>query len=188
MSKEHAQTARMVGYLPPSTSATTSIIINSVTGNQVGVSYTGLNGNNPGANGNFIAIFQATSQDFPFGTTNKPIATAPINGNSSGSIIIPAAILVNTAYVVGYAVGAVATTPVQPYANVCATGYIPPTGSQYPTSSSSLVLVDVESNSISINYTVPNGLTPGTNGARPLGRQQPQLCPGPYFLRTSYIK
>ncbi|BAV05472.1 hypothetical protein FLA_1479 [Filimonas lacunae] len=156
---------RKLGYLPPSTQATTSITINSVTGNQVGISYNGLINNNPGANKNFIAIYQSPTPDFPFGATTPVVASANVNGNSSGSLIIPAQILVNTSYVVGYGVGAVATAPAQTYANICATAFIPTAGSGYTNASPSLILNDVESNYISIDYNVPNGLTPGNNGA-----------------------
>jgi hypothetical protein len=156
--------ARKLTMVPAATPAATGIIITSVNGSTVNVNYSGLNGNDPGNNGNFISIFQSP-QDFPFGTTNKPIVNFPVNGDSSGSVCIPAQILINTSYIVGYAVGPLAKVPAQPYANICATAFIPPTGSNFPSVSPSLVLNDVESNSISCSYNLPNGMLPNTNGA-----------------------
>jgi hypothetical protein len=156
---------RALTMAPPATTETTSVIITSVSGNSVGVQYSGLPGNNPGGSSNFIVLFQATSQNFPFGTTNKPIATFNVTGNVSGGIILPANILINTAYVVGYAVGPMAASPAQPYANVCATAYIPATGSAYTSFSPSIVLNDVQANAISCNYNLPPNILPQTNGA-----------------------
>jgi hypothetical protein len=156
---------RALTLAPPATLAATSINVTSVSGNSVGVQYAGLPGNNPGGASNFIVIFQATSPDFPFGTGNKPIATFNVTGNVSGAVTIPADILINTAYVVGYAVGPMATAPAQPYANVCATAYIPATGSAYSAFSPSIGLMDVQSNSISCNYNLPASVLPQQNGA-----------------------
>ena len=156
---------RALTLAPPATLTATSINVTSVSGNSVGVQYSGLPGNNPGGASNFIAIFQATSQDFPFGTGNKPIATFNVTGNVSGAVTIPADILINTAYVVGYAVGPMVSAPAQPYANVCATAYIPASGSAYGSFSPSIGLIDVQSNTISCNYNLPSSLLPQTNGA-----------------------
>ena len=155
---------RALTTVPAATTATTGITITSVSGNSVNVNYAGLNANNPGPNGNFISIFQS-SGDFPFGTTNKPIANFPVNGNYSGSVIIPATILINTSYIVGYSVGPLATGTSQPYANVCATAFIPSSGSAFPSFSPSLVLNDVQSNSVLCSYNLPNGILPNTNNA-----------------------
>lgn len=156
---------RALTLAPPASLTTTSINVTSVSGNAVGVQYAGLPGNNPGGAANFIVIFQSTTPDFPFGTTNKPIATFNVTGNVSGAVVIPADILINTAYVVGYAVGPVATAPVQPYANVCATAFIPASGSAYTSFSPSIGLIDVQSNSISCNYSLPSNIQPQQNGA-----------------------
>ena len=160
-----ALNARPLTSAPPTTLSAVSLSVTSVSGQAVGVSFNGLNGNNPGSYGNFISIFQTTSEDFPFGTTNKPIATYNVTGNVSGSAVIPANILLNTAYVVGYSTGAQLSTPAQPYGNVCATAYIPPTGSNFPTAGSSIVLNDLQANSIACSYNLPDGLTPQANGA-----------------------
>jgi hypothetical protein len=166
MSTNYQARALASTMLPPTSLANTQLNITSVTGGIVGVSYTGLNGNNPGSNSNIISIFQATSQDFPFGTTNAPIAQVNVTGNSSGAIAIPGTFNINTAYVVGYGVGGKITAgTAQPYANICASAYIPATGTGYTALTSAMTLNDVESNFVSVNYTVLNGLTPGTNGA-----------------------
>jgi hypothetical protein len=162
---KNAEMLRALTMAPPASLTQTSIGITSVSGNAVGVQYTGLPGNNPGGASNFIVIFQATSQDFPFGTGNKPIATFNVTGNVSGTVAIPANILINTAYVVGYSVGPLATAPAQAYANVCATAYIPPSGSAYTSFAPGITLNDVGSNSISCSYNMPNTILPQTNGA-----------------------
>jgi hypothetical protein len=162
---KNAAMLRALTMAPPATLTQTSIAITSVSGDTVGVQYNGLPGNNPGSSSNFIAIFQAASQDFPFGTTNPPIATFNVTGNVGGTVTIPASILINTAYVVGYAVGPMASAPAQPYANICATAYIPASGSAYTSFAPSIVLNDVQANTISCNYNLPNSILPQTNGA-----------------------
>src|ERR1700761_5121676 len=89
MSQHEHEHLRALVTAPPATTAATGIVVTNVSGTSVGVHYTGLNGNNPGTNANFISIFQSSSEVFPFGTTNKPIATQAINGNNTGSVIIP---------------------------------------------------------------------------------------------------
>jgi hypothetical protein len=166
MSKTES-TLRALTMAPPAILTTTSIMITSVSGNNVGVNYIGLPGNNPGAYSNFIAVVQATSPDFPFGATGRPVATFPVTGGVSGGVSIPADILINTAYVVGYAVGPLISAPAtqQPYANICATAFIPASGSAYTSFTPSIILNDVQANSIACSYNLPPNCLPQTNGA-----------------------
>lgn len=77
---------------------------------------------NPGANGNFAAIWQNTN-NIPYSQT--PEGTVAVTGSSQkGQFSFPVELRQNS-YIIGYSVGPELAAPSQKYGNVCATVYIP---------------------------------------------------------------
>jgi len=130
---------------------------------------------NPGANGNFAAIWQNTN-NIPF--NQKPDATVPIPGASQhGQFEFPVDLTRNN-YIVGYAVGPELAAPSQKYGNICSTEFIamaPKLGQleenevakAEPSSAffSNLTVGIVTSDLVSVKYEVPINCRPADNKA-----------------------
>jgi hypothetical protein len=155
----------LIEVQPAATSNITAIAIASIMPDTLIVNYTGLPGNMPGAYGNFITVFNSPAPQFPFGA-GAPIATAQVTGNTTGSIALQGNFQAGTSYIAGYAAGPKTTGgAAQPYANVCATAFIPGSGGDAVTAVSTHSLNYLSSNMIVCRYDVLPGLTPGANGA-----------------------
>ncbi|NNA55331.1 MULTISPECIES: hypothetical protein [Pseudomonas] len=129
----------------------------------INVNYDTLPGNQPSSYGNYIAIWQNQAQ-IPFNQT--PLATYPVKSNTqSGTLNIPGLQITNNSYIVAYCVGP-ALTSGQAQGNACSTVFIPQTG-QGPNVNvlSSLSVANIGTTSLSINFILPNGETPQSNGA-----------------------
>jgi len=151
-----------------STETSQTTIVLTGTNLSIDLSYTTLVGNNPSANGNVIAWWPSTTLAIPY--SQAPAGTFPIPGTSNqGSVAIPALISTNS-YVVGYSVGPSLTEPNgQTWANICTLGLIPDASSTAPFSYSTpdvpSLLATIQSESLSVGYSLPTGNTPQSNDA-----------------------
>jgi hypothetical protein len=134
---------------------------------------------NPGANANYVAIWQNYDK-IPWNQT--PEQTQPVDGSSqSGDVIFNVALAQNN-YVLGYAVGPELAAPAQKYGNICSTAYIPRIGSTpallaageaegpvasepFKYFSTNLTLGKPSGSSVTVHYEIPPGSLPKTNGA-----------------------
>jgi hypothetical protein len=143
---------------------TTMFTISAIVGNQLSVEFTGLASNRPSTYGNFLVVW--TNQDaIPYNNVN-PNGFVEISGdNSQGSQVFEGLTVdINTSYVVGYAVGPKINSGGQLWGNVCSTGFVPASGAstyQVPTITS----LAAQANSVTMNFLLPDGATPHTNGA-----------------------
>lgn len=148
----------------PQTTQTTHIAVTAIMPNNILVSYNGLMGNTPAMCSNFVAVYQASQ--FPFGTTDPPLAKVDINTNiPGGEILVPFNLIREMPYVVGYGVSPMMPAPAQPFGCVCSTVTIPGTGDRSIAFAPSLSLLEVGHNSIVGEFILPPGITPGANGA-----------------------
>jgi hypothetical protein len=130
---------------------------------------------NPGAYGDFAAIWQNTD-NIPYNQT--PVSTYAITGASQrGQFQFPVDLTRNN-YIVGLSVGPELAAPSQKHGNICATAYIPMAPQQADlqegqtlkadpgsTFASSLQLGLVTSDTVSFFYQVPTNCRPATNKA-----------------------
>lgn len=148
---------------PTQTQQTTSISIDAVVGNQLQVSFTGMPNNLPNTYGNFLVVWR-NQNTIPWNDPNPDGVTAITVNHSQGTQVFEnITVQVGVSYVVGYAVGPKASTD-QIWRNVCSTGFVPDSGdSTYQ--SPAISLLSVGADSVSLNFTLPDGDTPKTNGA-----------------------
>jgi hypothetical protein len=142
---------------------TTQLKISAVVGNQLSVQYTGLPNNLPNSYGNYLVVWR--NQDtIPWNNPTPDGFVSILGNNSQGSQVFEnITVQVGVSYVVGYAVGPKSESG-QTWRNVCSSGFVPVTGaSTYLESSVSNVqpLTD----SVSMDFQLPAGATPKTNGA-----------------------
>ena len=130
---------------------------------------------NPGANGNFLAIWQ-NKDKIPY--KQDPEHTKSVSGSSQKGQIPFEVQLRQNSYIVGYAVGPVLEDPAQKYGNVCATAYIPilsdlsslmegdvREAGPYKYFFSHLTLGVVTGDTVTFKYAVPANCQPKTNKA-----------------------
>ena len=155
----------------------TTLVLKQVTTDFITVEYNLLPDTNPGANSNYIAIWQ-NYDSIPYNQapTDPP---KPIEGNTQrGTVSFPVSLTQNN-YIVGYSVGPELATPAQKYGNVCATVYIP----KIPTSAAltsagghleaepsdyfftSLEVGAVSGDVVTVKYKIPANCQPKTNNA-----------------------
>ncbi|WP_142786402.1 hypothetical protein [Changchengzhania lutea] len=146
-----------------------SVTVTAVSGNSISVTFQGIDGNQPNAFGDYLAIWQ-NGNSIPW--TTKPLQTQKIqNTTPTGSANFDNLDVTINSYIVGYAVGPVLTGPgMQPQGNVCASSYIPATGPNAAGSNPdkfvpSLSMNNVGSNSVSVTYKLPSGVATLSNGA-----------------------
>jgi hypothetical protein len=130
---------------------------------------------NPGAYGDFAAIWQNTD-NIPYNQT--PQHTIALTGSTQrGPFQFPVDLTRNN-YIVGLSVGPELATPSQKYGNICATAYIPMAPKQDAlkegqtlkanpgsTFASSLQIGIVTSDTVTFFYQVPTNCRPATNKA-----------------------
>lgn len=145
---------------------TTSINITQAGQNFVSVSYNTLPGNNPSANGNYLAVWQTNDNSIPWNT--PAIKIKKLTGvNSAGDTIIDGINLTANSYLVAYGVGPeLSGSGQQKYGNACATAFIsalgqPPRDPFSPT----IKLNNLGTNSLIVDFRLPVNITPQSNGA-----------------------
>ncbi len=144
-------------------SQTTQILKSIVTGNQVLVQFADLPNNLPNSYGNYVAIWR-NQNTIPWNNTS-PDGYAAITGNSSqGAQTVDVSIAPGVSYVVGYGVGPKVGTGNQMWANICASMYVPATGASTYLSPA-LTDFQIFPDTVMINFQLPSGATPVTNGA-----------------------
>jgi hypothetical protein len=136
------------------TSNLTTVLVTGVTSNTISANYSTLPGNQPNSYGNTAFLWQSSSQ-IPY---NEPyLASYSMTGNTEdGSFVFPGLTIQSKSYIVGYAVG---TTINQ----ICATCYIPASGTSFPTAQTNLDIQSVSTDSAIVNYQTPDGNLPLTN-------------------------
>ncbi|MEN6328611.1 MAG: hypothetical protein ABFD18_20685 [Syntrophomonas sp.] len=145
-------------------SAATKLDVTFVTANTIGLKCNTMPGNHPNDYANLVAIWQ-NAESIPWGT--DPIKTMTCTENTpSFDMVFPGLDITNNSYIVGYAVGSELVKG-QKYGNICATAYIPAIGdaSAYPAFSPSLKVTYIGTNSVAVDFVLPSGQTPQTNGA-----------------------
>jgi hypothetical protein len=152
--------------LPQAVLSSTSIRIppGGVTADSIDIIYACLPGNQPSTYGNFASIWQ-NSNSIPYGTSPK--YTNPAIGNTpDGTFNFPNLDLTNNSYIVGFSVGPVLTSPgIQPYGNICATAFIPSVNGTPAIFDPTLNLLYVGTNSVSLQFNLPDNILPKSNGA-----------------------
>jgi hypothetical protein len=124
----------------------------------ISVQYELLPDNQPSTYGNFVALWQNNRVPWD----NPPLKTFPIPTNSQhGTASFTGITVTSNPYIVGLSVGP-ARQDAQKYGNVCSTASINPIGNNFQ---SSLAPVDIQPNSLIIEYSLPPGARPLTNGA-----------------------
>jgi len=143
---------------------TTSINTKGSSGNVVNVHYKCLPDNQPENYGNFLVCWR--SQNAIPWTNDEPDGYAGVVDNkSSGSQQLEVDFAVNQSYIVGYGVGPKgAAGSGQLWKNVCATAYIGADGTTI-FQSPELTDFDFDSDSVGMNFKLPDGCMPKTNGA-----------------------
>ena len=155
----------------------TTLELKQVTSDLITVEYRLLPDTNPGANSNYIAIWQ-NYDNIPYNQapTDPPKA---IEGNSQrGTVSFPVSLIQNN-YIIGYSVGPALEAPAQKYGNVCSTVYVP----RIPTATAlleagghvesepsdyfftSLTVGAVSGDVVTVKYSIPPNCQPKTNGA-----------------------
>lgn len=145
-------------------SQTTSIQISAIAGNQLSVQYTGLPNNLPNTYGNYLVVWR--NQDtIPWNDADPDgFVAVEVNHSQGSQVFENITVAVGVSYVVGYAVGPKGSASNLTWENVCATGFVPVSGPSTYTSPS-LTNVQPLSDSVSMNFQLPDGATPNTNGA-----------------------
>ncbi|MEZ5016157.1 MAG: hypothetical protein R2800_03840 [Flavipsychrobacter sp.] len=149
---------------PLQTTAITNIPV--VVGNLLSASYEGLPNNLPNSYGNYLVVWR-NQNTIPWNDAT-PDGYAPIEGNSSqgSQVVDQIEINVGVSYIVGYAVGPKGSGANMTWENVCATAFIPASATDPVTyKSSALNNFQVLSDSVTMNFQLPDGATPKTNGA-----------------------
>lgn len=153
-----------------SSSATTSLSINQVTADQIALSFKGMPGNQPNTYGNFLSIWQ-NSNSIPW--NQEPLKTQPVpNDTKDGDMVFTGLDVNNNSYIIGYSVGPVLTSPKQKYGNICTTAFVPAvggngelTGDDPNEFNPSLTIGHIGATSIAVDFKLPSGILPQTNGA-----------------------
>lgn len=156
-------------------SVETVLKVLQVTPQLVTLQYELLPDTNPGANGNFVAMWQNTN-NIPYNL--PPEASQKIEGSTQRGQFSFKVELTRNNYIIGYSVGPELASPSQKYGNICSTVYIPIAQTQhsrkegeslsadpYATFFSNLTLGIVTSDGVTFKYEVPTNNRPATNKA-----------------------
>jgi hypothetical protein len=136
------------------TPATTTVLVSGVSSNTISANYSTLLGNQPSTYGNTAFLWQS-GNSIPFNQT--PLATYSIPGNTEdGSFGFSGLTIQSKSYILGYAVG-------PDISQICATCYIPASGSDFQTFQTMLDVSNVSTDSATVNYQTPAGYSPQTN-------------------------
>ncbi|OEJ99124.1 hypothetical protein A8C32_08085 [Flavivirga aquatica] len=142
---------------------TTEIKVSAIVGNQLQVQYTGLPGNRPNTYGNYLVVWR-NQNSIPYNDPN-PDGYVEITGDSSqgSQVFEEVKIQVGVTYVVGYAVGPKLSSG-QDWGNVCTTCFID-TSQQSSYIEPEITDLVASTDSVTMNYKLPNGASPQENGA-----------------------
>ena len=151
--------------------ATTVLSTSYVTADTIGVTYKTMPGNQPNSYGNYVAIWQNTNS-IPFNAP-PPLKRQKIDTNTpDGDMVFSDLDVTNNSYIVGYSVGPeLGGGNQQKQGNICATDFIPAIGESDPTSpasrsfSPSLEMLHIGATSIAVQFDLPSGELPQSNGA-----------------------
>ncbi len=149
-----------------SVTQTTSIQISAVAGNQLAVMYTGLPNNLPNTYGNYLVVWR-NQNTIPWNDQNPDGYVAVGVNHSQGSQVFDnITVQVGVSYIVGYAVGPKGSTAGTTWMNICTTGFVPADASA-PMEYTTPVLNNVKAlaDSVTMDFQLPDGATPKTNGA-----------------------
>ena len=145
--------------MPPQTPLATLFSVQSgqVSGNQIGFDYETMAGNQPHSYENTVFLWQTPAQSVPINT--PPKKSDPIlSTQPDGSQFFKGLDIENYSYLLGYAVG-------KDVKNVVATVFVPTLNGGSPVSQPPSVTVDdIGSTSVSVQYTMPGGMQPQSDG------------------------
>ncbi len=145
--------------------ATTKIELEAVQGTQLTVIFDGLPGNTPKTYGNYVVAWR-NQDSIPYNDPNDDDFQAIELNTSQGSEVLSQIVIApGVTYVVGYAVGPKLASPKQLWGNVCTTGFIAGGGAPITYIEPDLYDLKVRADSISMQYLLPDGATPQSNGA-----------------------
>ena len=149
--------------------STTDFTLSAPSGNQLSVNYVGMPGNRPSTYGNYIVIFKNQST-IPYNDPNPETFELVTGDSSQGTQVVPLTLAINTSYIVGYAVGSkLSSGSQQEWGNIVSTGFIPASSPSDPSTYTyfqpALTQVTPQANSVTMNYSLPTGCTPKSNGA-----------------------
>jgi len=135
-------------------SCVTTLVVTGVSSNSISATYSTLLGNQPSTYGNTAFIWQS-GNSIPY--NEKPLKAYSIpGGTQDGSFSFGDLTIQSKSYIVGYAVG----TDVS---QICATCYIPASGSDFSPFQTTLDVSNVSTDSAIVNYQTPVGYSPQTN-------------------------
>ena len=147
-------------------SLTTTLNVQTVAADAITLSFQTMPGNQPNTYGNFAGIWQNTDS-IPWNT--EPLKTIAIPNNTpSGSLVFNGLQVNNNSYIVGFSVGTTLTVTgnIQKYGNICSTAFIPAIGGGANTLlTPSITNILIGSTSVVFDFSLPDGITPQTNGA-----------------------
>jgi hypothetical protein len=141
----------------------TTLTVTYVGPTVIAVNYNTIQNNQPSTYGNFLALWQNSQVPWD----NPPLKTQAIVTNTQqGSAVFSGLTVTSSPYIVGYSVGPVRTAS-QLYGNVCSTALVHASSGNPPASTfqSSLSMVTAGPTSLLVNYSMPTGCLPQTNGA-----------------------
>jgi hypothetical protein len=143
----------------------THIEITGVTGDSVGFAYKCITGNKPNTYGNWVGLWQSGDGSIPYDTEPLKIFQLPYN-NPEGSYEFDGVTIMDVGYVVGYAVGPKLTgTGQQPCGNVCSSSFVENPDADPVNFEAALTIKKVGSMSVSVSFSLPDGIQPASNGA-----------------------
>jgi len=155
----------------------TTLILKQVTSDLITVEYNLLPDTNPGANSNYIAIWQ-NYDNIPYNQSPTDPPKAIEGSSQRGTVSFPVSLIQNN-YIIGYSVGPELASPAQKYGNVCSTVYVPriPTSAALTDSGghvesepsdyffTSLTVGAVSGDVVTVKYSVPPNCQPKSNNA-----------------------
>jgi hypothetical protein len=143
----------------------THIEITGVASDSIGFAYKCITSDKPNTYGNFVALWQSSDGSVPYSSEPIKVFQIPAN-NTEGSYEFDGVTVSNVGYLVGYAVGPVLTgSSPQSYGNVCSSSYISGPAADPINFDATLLIKKVGSMSVSVSFTLPDGILPASNGA-----------------------
>lgn len=143
---------------------TTNIVVSAIEGNQLTVKYTGMPSNLANTYGNYLVCWR-NQNTIPWNDSSPAgYEVVKINDSQGSQVFEKVTVAAGVSYVVGYAVGPKGSDS-NPWKNVCTTGFIPVAGDPGQYITPLLSVNGYEADSVSVNFTLPDGCTPNTNGA-----------------------
>lgn len=143
---------------------TTSITVTAVEGNQLQVSYVGMPSNLANTYGNFLVCWR-NQNTIPWNDpTSSGYEVVKVNNSQGSQVFENITVAAGVSYVVGYAVGPKGSD-LTIWKNVCTTGFVPAAGDPGQYLTPELAVTAYASDSVALNFQLPDGCSPKTNGA-----------------------